>query len=182
MKTSVLTLPAATTRSDRILLALFFFLATALGAFVEVPLPFTPVPITLQTFFVLLGATMMGRGWSVAVQTAYLGAGAVGAGFFAGGAAGLAHLWGPTAGYLWAFVPAALLVSSLWGRCGGPGARLALLGGAAALILGAGALWLGFFLHLSPERAIALGVAPFLPGEALKALAVTLLRRGGARG
>ena len=161
---------------DRVLVSLFFVLATGLGAFVEVPLPFTPVPLTLQTFFVLLGATLLARGWSVGSNAAYLGAGAAGAAFFAGGAAGLAHLWGPSAGYLWAFLPAALLVSSLWGRCAGPGSRLALLAAADLLILAAGALWLALFLRLSPAQALLMGVVPFLPGEALKVAAVAGLR------
>jgi len=161
---------------DRVLLSLFFVLATGLGAFVEVPLPFTPVPLTLQTFFVLLGATLLARGWSVGANATYLGAGAAGAAFFAGGAAGLSHLWGPTAGYLWAFVPAAALVSSLWGRCRGSASRLALLAAADLLILVSGASALALFLHLTPSQAFAMGVAPFLPGEALKVAAVAGLR------
>lgn len=161
---------------DRSLMSLFFVLATGLGAFVEVPLPFTPVPLTLQTFFVLLGATLLARGWSVGTNAAYLGAGAAGAAFFAGGAAGLAHLWGPSAGYLWAFLPAAMLVSSLWSRCAGVASRLALLAAADLLILLSGSLWLAIILHLSPSQAFLMGLAPFLVGEALKVAAVAGLR------
>jgi len=161
---------------DRVLLSLFFVLATGLGAFVEVPLPFTPVPLTLQTFFVLLGATLLARGWSVGANATYLGAGAAGAAFFAGGAAGLTHLWGPSAGYLWAFLPAAFLVSSLWSRCPALASRLALLSAASLLILFSGALWLALFLRLSPSQALLMGVVPFLPGEALKVMAVAGLR------
>lgn len=166
---------------ERSLMVLFVALATGLGAFVEVPLPFTPVPLTLQTFFVLLGATLLTGAWGVGANVLYLGGGAAGAAFFAGGAAGLMHLTGPTAGYLWAFVPAAFLVSSLWGRCEGTASKVALLAGADLLILAAGALWLGLFLHLSPAQALFMGVVPFLPGEALKVAAVAglwpLLRR-----
>lgn len=157
---------------DRILLALFFFLATALGAYVEIPLPFTPVPLTLQTFFVLLGAVALGGGWSASVQSAYLGAGALGAGFFAGGAAGLFHLWGPTAGYLWAFLPASLLVGTIYSRCSTAAGRVVLLSGAALLILACGGVWLALFMGLSAKAAFVMGVAPFLPGEALKVAAV----------
>ena len=156
---------------DKCFMALFFFLATALGAYVEIPLPFTPVPLTLQTFFVLLGAAALGGGWGAAVQSAYLGAGAIGAGFFAGGAAGLVHLWGPTAGYLWAFVPASLLVGSLHGRCRSNAGRIIVLSASAFLILACGAAWLAISMGLPARAAFLMGVAPFLPGEALKVAA-----------
>ncbi len=156
---------------DRCLLALFFFLATALGAYVEIPLPFTPVPLTLQTFFVLMGAVALGGGWSASVQSAYLGAGAIGAGFFAGGAAGLVHLWGPTAGYLWAFVPASLLAGFLHGRCKTNAGRIMVLSSAAMLILVCGAAWLAFSMGLTARAALVMGIAPFIPGEALKVAA-----------
>ena len=53
--------------AQRIFLSFFFLFATFLGAYVFLPLPFTPVPITLQTFFVLTGAAWLGRGWSTGV-------------------------------------------------------------------------------------------------------------------
>ncbi len=159
---------------DKALMALFFFLGTALGAYVEIPLPFTPVPLTLQTLFVLLGAAALGGGWGAAVQSAYLGAGALGAGFFAGGAAGLCRLWGPTAGYLWAFLPASLLVGGLYGKCRTLSRRVLLLSSAALLILICGGAWLAVFLRLSAGTAFIMGVAPFLPGEALKVAAVSV--------
>jgi len=167
-----LTVPVAGPLFERWALSLFFLLATFLGAYVAVPLPFTPVPLTLQTFFVLLSGVLLGRGWSVGTQGAYLGLGGAGMAAFAGAAAGSAHLFGPTAGYLWAFPLAAALAGTLWRRSEGAAARWLSLALADAVILGAGALWLGLFLGLSPWKAFWMGVAPFLPGEALKVAAV----------
>lgn len=155
---------------ERLTLSVFFLFATVLGAFVEIPLPFTPVPVTLQTLAVLAGAAWLGSGWSLGVQGAYLGAGAAGISVFAGAAMGAAHLAGPTAGYLWAFLPASLLVGSLWPRAirAGLWARVSLMASGALLILASGAVWLAVLLHLDFRQALIMGVLPFLPGEVLK--------------
>ncbi|MEW6756632.1 MAG: biotin transporter BioY [Acidobacteriota bacterium] len=177
-----LTVPVAGPIFERAALSLFLVLTTFLGAYVAVPLPFTPVPLTLQTFFVLLSGVLLGRGWSLGTQCAYLGLGGAGWAAFAGAAAGSAHLFGPTAGYLWAFPLAAVLTGTLWRRSEKAAPRLFALAAADALILGAGALWLGVLLGLSPWKAFLMGVAPFLPGEALKVtmvLAVGTFRRKG---
>lgn len=166
--------------AERLTLSVFFLFATVLGAYVEIPLPFTPVPLTLQTFFVLAGAAWLGRAWSLGVQATYLGAGAAGVSVFAGAAMGPAHLLGPSAGYLWAFLPASFLVASLWPRACALGlwARVGLMSAAALLILALGAAWLGQFLHLSIGQMIAMGVLPFLPGEAVKVASAVLISPG----
>jgi biotin transport system substrate-specific component len=172
-----LRIPLGGVLADRLLLSSFFFLGTMLGAYVEIPLPFTPVPLTLQTFFVLLGAACLGRAWSAGVQGAYLGAGAAGISVFAGAAAGAVHLTGPTAGYLWAFLPASLLVGSLWARACRRGylARLGLFAAGSVLILLCGTLWLGVLLKAGPWQALLMGFLPFVPGEVVKVLAAASL-------
>jgi|YelNatPaOPRAMG01_1025707.scaffolds.fasta_scaffold61676_3 biotin transport system substrate-specific component len=170
--------------AERVVLAVFFLLGTVLGAYVWIPLPFTPVPVTLQTLFVLLGGAWLGRNWAAVVQGAYLAVGASGLAVFAGAAAGAFVLAGPDAGYLWGFLPASLLVGGLWDRASGRVAsRVALLACADLLILLMGTAWLAFELHLGPIRAFLMGVAPFLPGEVVKVLAASALGpKGGARG
>ena len=165
-----LSIPLGGALAERLMLASFFFLGTMLGAYVEIWLPFTPVPLTLQTLFVLLGAAYLGKGWSSGVQAAYLGAGAAGAAVFAGAAAGAAQLVGPTAGYLWAFLPASLLVGSLWERACRKGllSRIALLAAADALILLCGTVWLGLLLKASLWQSLLMGALPFVPGEIVK--------------
>ena len=172
-----LRIPLGGALSGRLLMASFFFLGTMLGAYVEIPLPFTPVPLTLQTLFVLLGAAYLGKAWSSGVQTAYLTAGAAGASVFAGAAAGAVHLTGPTAGYLWAFLPASLLVGSLWrgARARGYFYGVALMAAASALILLCGTLWLGFLLKANPWHAFLMGFLPFVPGEIVKVSAAASL-------
>src|SRR5437867_606745 len=89
---------------------------TALAAQVAISLPWTPVPITGQTFAVLLTGAVLGARRGFLAQALYLLEGALGLPVFAGGAAGLAKLLGPTGGYLVAFPFAAALVGALCER------------------------------------------------------------------
>ena len=149
---------------------LAFSLLTALSAQIAIPLPFTPVPITGQTFGVLLTGALLGPRLGAAAMLLYLLEGSAGLPFFAGGAGGAARLAGPTGGYLLSYPFAAALVGWLavrgWDRR--PLTMLAamLLGSLVVFALGAG--WLSHFVGLS--HAVTAGVLPFLPGDALKAL------------
>jgi biotin transport system substrate-specific component len=170
-----LSLPLGGATAERAMLSIFFLMATFLGAYVVVPLPFTPVPVTLQTLFVLLGGAWLGTAWACGVQATYLGMGAAGLSVFAGAAGGFIYLLGPTAGYLWAFLPAAILVGHFYKKAATRGTvgKFVLFAVADALILLSGALWLGFVMHLSAGQMVLLGVAPFVPGEIAKILCAT---------
>lgn len=135
-----------------------------------VTVPMYPVPVTMQTFAILLVGALYG--WRLGTLTiiAWLTQAAVGLPVLAGGAAGLAHFAGPTAGYIFSWPLMTALVGGLAER-GWNGDRpllafLAMLA-AGALCLGMGAIWLTGFIGL--DKAIALGVTPFLLGDALKA-------------
>jgi biotin transport system substrate-specific component len=151
-----------------------FALLTAIGAFIRIPLPFTPVPITLQTFFVLASGIYLGGRDAASSQVLYVALGILGLPVFAG-AGGLAHALGPTGGFLMAFPLAAGLV----GRFVEPGdrpARAALVLIAADLVIFAiGATWFAATVGVGPERALALAVLPFLPGTVIKTGAVLAL-------
>jgi len=156
----------------RIFAAFTFVILTALGAYVRIPLPFTPVPITLQTFFVLLGAALLGRGLGVITQAAYLTFGIAGLSIFTGAGYGFAYLLGPTGGYLLGFV----LAAYFGGKCldserGGLLYVFAVLFAADLILLACGVLWLKAAFGLSLAKAILLGLLPFIPGDILKALA-----------
>jgi biotin transport system substrate-specific component len=148
---------------------LLFAGLTALGAFVYVSLPFTPVPLTLQVFFVLLSGAVLGRKGAFS-QALYVMAGAAGLPIFAGAGGGIARLLGPTGGYLQGFILSPLLVGHLCGRGERRPVRtlMAVLSGVAVIYV-CGALQLGLLLHLTPVKALQLGVFPFLPGDLLKA-------------
>jgi len=150
-------------------LVVAFSLVTALSA--QVVIPLAPVPITGQTFGVLLTGALLGPRLGALAMALYLLEGSLGLPFFAGGAGGALRLAGPTGGYLLSYPFAAALVGWLavrgWDRR--PVTMLAamLLGSLVVFALGAGRL-----AHfVGPGRAVTLGVLPFLPGDAVKALA-----------
>jgi len=173
------------------LLVVGFSLLTALAAQVVVPLPFTPVPLTGQTFAVLLTGALLGPRLGTLAMLAYLAEGAAGLPFFRGGAGGVGHLSGATAGYLCAFPAAAYATGYLaergWDRRFLTAAAAMALG--SLVVLACGWAWLALTLG-SGAQAFRLGVAPFLPGDVVKiALAAAvlpsgwaLLRRLGRRG
>ncbi|HEY1768042.1 MAG TPA: biotin transporter BioY [Terracidiphilus sp.] len=178
----------ASTRSSRWLRATGIVvsgsLLAAVTAHVAVPLFFTPVPLTLAPFAVLLLGLLLTPGLAAATFAAYLLEGAAGLPVFAPGPAapGLAHLFGPTGGYLLAYPLAAALISFLWRRSGrGFAAALASAAAGDAAILACGGAWLGVFTHGLLLHAATLGVLPFLPGDALKVVAAATLAAGFVR-
>jgi biotin transport system substrate-specific component len=163
-----------------------FAVATALGAQVFVPLPFTPVPMTLQTLFVVLAGALLGPRLGAASQLAYLAMGVAGLPVFYGGAFGLAHLLGPTGGYLLAF-PVTAYVAGLVAR---PTERrgvtdlarlfAGLLVASMVILLG-GTAWLAAMTG-DAAGAVTLGLVPFLLGDVIKVgLAALLAWRGRDR-
>jgi len=147
-----------------------------LAARVEIPLPFSPVPVTGQTLAVLLiGASLGARLGSITVTT-YIFEGALGLPVFAGGASGIARLTGATGGYLVGFVVAAAIVGWLaergWTRTI-PLTIAAMLVGEAAIYL-FGLAWLSRFPL--PVGVLDAGLVPFVAGDLYKlALAVVVL-------
>lgn len=149
--------------------ALVVLLASlAIGVLAQISIPIGPVPLTGQTLGVLAVAVALGPRRAPIAMLAYLAQGVAGLPVFAGGTAGAAVLLGPTAGYLVGFAPAAFIIGTLVERAG----SRSLMGIAAALALGtgviylAGAAWLSRFVGV--ERVLAVGVIPFLFGDALK--------------
>jgi biotin transport system substrate-specific component len=164
-------------RSSGIVLGGSVFVAAC--AHVALPLWFTPVPLTLQPFAVLLLGLLLSPRLAAATLGAYLLEGALGLPVFAPGpalAGGFAHLFGPTGGYLLAYPPAAAIISRLWRRSR-RGYSMALVSAAAGdlVILVCGAIWLTALTHISARTALTLAVLPFLPGEALKVAAAAAL-------
>lgn len=145
-------------------------LLVAAMAQAAVYLPFSPVPVTGQTFAVLLVGMALGSQRGALALLLYLAEGALGLPFFAGGAGGPAVLAGPTGGYLVGFVAAAWVVGLLAER----GMDRHILKTLGAFLVGSlviylfGVLWLSNFLGL--EQAVRAGLLPFLVGDLIKAL------------
>lgn len=154
----------------------FFLTLTALGAFVRVPLPFTPVPITLQTFFVLLSGAFLGRRSGSFTQLLYLVTGVCGAPIFTGAASGWIYLLGPTGGYFFGFILAAFFTGRFIGYSEKSPLRVfGLFFLADLLLLSCGSLWLKVIAGISFQKALLIGFLPFIAPDLLKAAAAALI-------
>jgi biotin transport system substrate-specific component len=158
----------------------------ALCAHIAIPLPWTPVPITGQTFGVLLVAVLLGSRRATITVVLYLLEGMAGLPVFAPyGAPGPARFFGPTAGYLFAYPPAAFVTGWLAEQTAGiwfvrfAGLRLAgaLISGEVIIFLG-GCFWLAIGAGLGWGPAFFAGVLPFLPGEIIKMALIVAAVRG----
>ncbi|ACU53199.1 BioY protein [Acidimicrobium ferrooxidans DSM 10331] len=159
---------------------------------VAIPLPFTPVPITGQTFAVLLGALALGPGLALAGTALYAAVGLAGVPWFAGATGGLHMVSDPSFGYIVGFMVAAAFVGWLGTR----GADRRPLTTIVAMVVGnlaiyaVGVAWLAVALGVSLPRALELGMVPFVVGDLVKVLLAAgllpgawfALRRLGARG
>ena len=147
------------------------------------PLYFTPVPLSMAPFAVLVLGLLLSPRLAAATLAAYLAEGALGLPVFAPGPlAGIAHLMGPTAGYLLAYPFAAALIAWLSRR--GQHDFTTRLASAAAgnlAILGCGAVWMAALTHAAASSVFSLSVVPFLPGDALKVVAAAGLATGFQR-
>lgn len=153
----------------RIIGVSIFVILTALGAYVRIPLPFTPVPITLQTFFALLSGAFLGSSLGATSQAIYLLAGLAGLPLFSGANSGALYLLGPTAGYLAGFILASFSVGKIIKAIGGNFLSVFTSFLAAdILLLACGTLWLKILLGASLNKALFLGFIPFIPGDLLK--------------
>lgn len=160
-------------------LVIGFSLLTALSA--QVVIPIGAVPITAQTFAVLLTGALLGSRLGAITMIVYLVEGAIGFPFFYGGSGGTAHLMGPTGGYLFAFPAAAFITGAFaeheWDR--------KFLTAAAAMAIGSlvimlsGWLWFSFLTRTSPAITIFDTVFKFIPGDIIKiSLAAAALPSG----
>lgn len=152
----------------------------AVGAFIQIPIG--PVPVTLQTFFIVLAGFILGPVNGALAMILYIAAGAIGLPIFAGGKAGFAVLFGPTGGYLIGFIGTAylaglgkhsksIIMPLVWGLAG------------LAVVYAVGFLRLKFVLDISYVKAAAIGITPFIAGDIIKVstatIALQFLRRQG---
>jgi biotin transport system substrate-specific component len=143
----------------------------AIGSWISVP--FVPVPLTLQTLFVVLAGAVMGR-YAVYPTGLYILMGALNIPVFHSGTAGLAVLLGPTGGYILGFLPGALATGIAYEQHHAV-FRIAGIFLGLAIIFLFGMTWLSLSAGISLSMAFLIGVLPFVPGDVVKGYAVFLI-------
>jgi biotin transport system substrate-specific component len=152
-----------------------FAALTFVGANIYIPL--TPVPVTLQTLFVLLAGAIAGGRRGAISQALYIGAGTAGLPLFAGFSGGWGILAGPTGGYLLAFLFVPFLVGAAIHRADTLRWQVFVFGAATVAIFACGVVHLTLFYTRDLFTAVQVGVLPFLPGAAFKIVAATSIYR-----
>ena len=156
--------------------ASLFAALTAVGAFLAIPIG--PVPIVLQNMFVYLAGLLLGGRWGLASVGVYLLAGACGLPVFAGGLGGISRLIGPTGGYLIGYLPAVFLIGKMSQKVNPRVVSDVLAMICGTLVLYAfGVSWLKIVTGMPPVKALALGMFPFLIGDALKIAAAAAIAK-----
>ena len=172
----------------KLALALGIALLTGLAAQLRIQLPWSPVPITGQTFAVLLAGVLLGKWWGGVSLALYAGLGIAGVPWFTGFGSGLGHLAGPTGGYIIGFVFAALFLgyfTDKYVRARSFVSMLALMLFANfVLIYVPGLLQLGLWLNIVKGQPVTLssllmmGAIPFIVGDITKAVLAAAIARG----
>lgn len=155
--------------ASRVLGIFIFTVLTGLGAFVRIPLPFSPVPITLQTFFVIFSGLILGPIGAIS-QMLYVVLGVLGLPIFTNAGFGFSYLLGPTGGYLLGFVLTAFLIGRFTRKISNNFGLLLILVLASLLILLCGTIWLVFLFKIGFNKAFFLGTLPFIPGDIIKSI------------
>ena len=164
-------------RTYAIALVVGFALLTALMAQIEIRLWFTPVPITGQTFAVLLSGAALGLRLGAASQALYVAMGLVGLPFYSGGGSGWETATGATGGYLFGFVISAAVVGALAERRHDRSVLTAVpafLTGTVIIYI-FGVAWLAHFLEVGTTEALEFGLVPFVIGDLIKAGVAAML-------
>jgi biotin transport system substrate-specific component len=158
----------------RVALSCLFAALCCAGAYLTIPLPVGPVPIVAQNFFAVLAGLLLGPLWGGASVLSFIAIGAVGFPVFSAGRGGIAHLAGPTGGYLVGYLAGAVVAGLIARR---RGKASAILGAATGflVILALGVLRLKLLRNVDWGKALAAGVIPFLIGDAIKAALASIV-------
>lgn len=157
--------------------AALFAALTAAGAYLFIPIG--PVPIVLQNMFVFLCGLLLGSRWGLTSVGVYLFAGACGLPVFAGGLGGIGRILGPTGGYLVGYMPAVYLIGKISERTDQRAIYdvIAMICG-SFILYACGITWLKILTGMTWAKTLAIGMYPFLIGDALKIAAVVAIAKG----
>ena len=167
-------------RTKGIALTALFATLLAIFSLVSIPIPISPVPVTLQVLIVFIIVNLLGPFYGTLACAVYLLFGSIGLPVFAGGSAGPAALFGPFGGYLFAFPVSALIGGAISGRRShskkSDTIRVVIATSISLIIIYLmGVIWLSESSKISVTQAFVLGAAPFIPVDVAKAfLAVPL--------
>lgn len=156
---------------DMASVALFSAL-TAIGSFIRIPLPFSPVPITMQTLFTYMAGAILGGCSGALSQLMYILIGISGLPIFAGGNAGLLVLIGPTGGYLVGFVAGTFVIGKMIEAKKNPGLLwlLTCMVIGTTIIYTSGIIQLMNWMKIDLYKAVIIGATPFIAGDLIKIL------------
>lgn len=150
-----------------------FAALTAVLAFVAIPLPFSPVPVTGQTLGLMLAGVLLTPRQAALAMATYLLLGLAGAPVFSGGTGGGTVLLGPAGGYLAGFAPGAALISILRRNNRLPRLPLAIITGGMLAVYLPGTLWLSHVTGMGFTPALTVGTLPYIPGDLVKVAIAT---------
>ncbi len=153
-----------------------FVALISIGAFIAIPIG--PVPIVLQNMFVLLAALLLGPVWGLACVGIYLLIGLAGLPVFSAGRSGIGQLFGPTGGYLLGYLPAVFVTAGISKAFGKklPGDIVAMIVG-SLIVYAAGVPWLKVVTYMPFEKALTVGMYPFIPGDIIKIIAAAFIAK-----
>ncbi|MCK8826201.1 biotin transporter BioY [Natroniella acetigena] len=146
-------------------------------AYLVIPLPFSPTPITLQTLVVMLAGAILSTKQAGLSILIFLLIGFSGAPVFSGGSAGIGVLAEPTGGYLVAYPLGAILINLLAKKDSYYQTALAMVLGGVVVIHLFGVIWMSFVTEMNLTEAVIAGSLPFIPGDLIKAAVATPLSR-----
>jgi len=157
-------------------LACLFAALISVGAYIAVPLPGTPVPLVLQSMFIMLAALSLGPWWGLLSVSVYLLFGFLGLPVFSGGSGGIAKLLGPTGGYLVGYLPGVIVMGYLSRKTPRNFVYFTLASVSGMILVYAfGVFRLKTLLDIDWNRALASGFYPFIIGDIIKIVIASLL-------
>jgi biotin transport system substrate-specific component len=163
-------------KAENVVFIFAFALALVLAAQAKIPLFFSPVPLTLQTFVVYLALRILKKKAVFSVGL-YLVAGIVGLPVFAGNSLGISYLAGPTGGYILGFLVACLVIPFIFTDSKSFIRNVVSFLFAGAIIYGLGLIWLVSLYRLNLGTALIAGLYPFILGEAIKITSAAYLSK-----
>jgi biotin transport system substrate-specific component len=163
------------TKIKKMVLAALFAALTAVGAYIKIPVPGILIPISLQTFFVLLAVILLGYKWGTISILVYTLVGLIGFPVFSGGPGGPGILLGLTGGYVYSFIIVAIVIGYLSEKVKKTFFSILILAiFGSFMILGIGTIHMAFFTSFGIQKAIVIGFLPFIIGDLLKSIAVAV--------